>query len=75
MTSVQGDTPVQSQPQARRAADSDPAGGGSPVKRPSQPLFKFFALTPGDVVSNAGVKMRLYRKVLISEATGTVIQR
>ena len=64
------DTPAQSQPQARRAADRDPAGGGTPVRRPSQPPSKSFALTPREVVSNAGVETRLYRKVLISEATG-----
>ena len=40
------------------------------MKRPSQPLFKFFALASGEVVSNAGAEMRLYRKVLISEAPG-----
>ena len=45
------------------------------MKRPSQPLSKFFALAPGGVVSNAGVEMRLYRKVLISEATGTASLR
>ena len=66
----QGDTPAPSQPQARRAADRDPAGGGTPVRRPSQPPSKSFALTPGEVVSNAGEEMRLYRKVLISEAPG-----
>ena len=69
------DTPVPSQPQARRAADRDPAGGGSPVRRPSQPPSKSFALTPGEVVSNAGVSMRLYRKVLIAEAPGTAFVR
>ena len=40
------------------------------MRRPSQPPSKSFALTPGEVVSNAGVEMRLYRKVLISEAPG-----
>ena len=45
-------------------------GGGSPVRWSSQPPSKSFALTPGEVVSNAGVEMRLYRKVLISEAPG-----
>lgn len=65
------DTPAQSQPQARRAADRDPAGGESPVRRSSQSPSKSFALTPGEVVSNAGEEMRLYRKVLISEAPGT----
>ena len=68
------DTPAPSQPQARRAADRDPAGGGTPVRRPSQPPSKSFALTPGEVVSNAGVEMRLYRKVLIPEAPGTAVQ-
>ena len=68
------DTPAQSQPQARRAADRDPAGGGSPVRRPSQPPSKSFALTSGEVVSNAGAEMRLYRKVLISEAPGIAVQ-
>ena len=45
------------------------------MKQPSQLLFKFFALASGEVVSNAGVEMRLYRKVLISEATGTASLR
>ena len=67
------DTPAQSQPQARRAADRDPAGGESPMRRSSQPPSKSFALTPGEVVSNAGVEMRLYRKALISEAPGTAV--
>ena len=67
---IDNDTPAQSQPQARRAADRDPAGGESPVRRPSQPPSKSFALTPGGVVSNAGAEKRLYRKVLISEAPG-----
>ena len=40
------------------------------MRRPSQPPSKSFALTPGEVVSNAGVEMRLYWKVLISEAPG-----
>ena len=71
MTSVRdNDTPAQSQPQARRAADRDPAGGETPVERPSQPPSKSFALASGEVVSNAGVNIRLYRKVLISEAPG-----
>lgn len=40
------------------------------MRRPSQPPSKPFALTPGEVVSNAGAERRLYRKVLISEAPG-----
>ena len=45
------------------------------MRRSSQPPSKSFALTPGEVVSNAGAEMRLYRKVLISEATGTAFVR
>ena len=71
----QGDTPAPSQPQARRAADRDPAGGGIPVRRSSLPPSKSFALTPREVVSNAGAEMRLYRKVLISEAPGIAAQK
>lgn len=44
------------------------------MRRPSQPPSKSFALTSGEVVSNAGVEARLYRKVLISEAPGTAAQ-
>lgn len=65
------DTSAQPQPQAMGAADRDPAGGESPMRRSSQPPSKSFALTSGEVVSNADVEMRLNRKVLISEAPGT----
>ena len=68
------DTSAQPQPQAMGAAGRDPAGGESPMRQPSQPPSKSFALTPGGVVSNAGAEMRLYRKVLISEAPGTAAQ-
>ena len=67
------DTSAQPQPQAMGAADRDPAGGESPMRWPSQPPSKSFALTPGEVVSNTGAEMRLYRKVLISEAPGIAV--
>lgn len=67
------DTSAQPQPQAMGAAGRDPAGGESPMRQPSQPPSKSFALTPGGVVSNAGAEMRLYRKVLISEAPGIAV--
>jgi len=44
-------------PEGRRAADRDPAGGESPVKRWSQPLSRSIALAIGEVVSNTIVNL------------------